>query len=83
MMETLEKTKLRLKSCPFCGDKATIQGEEMFYACCTSGNCFASLGERYDRDAMPDHIFYSRVEAAAAWNKRQKKFKWGMTNVKR
>lgn len=76
-------TKFRLKSCPFCGDKATIQGDWTFYVLCTSGNCFSALGERYDKDAMSDHVFLSRGEAAAAWNKRQTKFKWGMTNAKR
>lgn len=74
-----------MKKCPFCQQKATVSGiEGQYYAVCTSGDCFCSLGERYDRDAMPDHVFKTIKEATAAWNMRgrPKKFKWGIPSAK-
>lgn len=42
----------------------------MCYVVCLGENCWCSLGENYDRDAMPDHHFHDQVEAIAAWNHR-------------
>lgn len=85
-LTALAVKNLSLKKCPFCYAKATIIGtdNDRYCAVCTSGNCFASLGERYDRDAMPDHVFASIKEAAMAWNSRGplKPFKWGMPSQK-
>jgi hypothetical protein len=33
-------------------------------------DCYAALGEVYDRDAMPDHHFAEMEDAIAAWNRR-------------
>lgn len=74
-----------IKKCPFCWSKATISGiEGQYYAVCTSGNCFCSLGERYDRDGVPDHVFKTIKEAKDTWNTRGnvKKFRWGIPSAK-
>jgi hypothetical protein len=42
----------------------------MFYVVCLDQNCFWTLGEGYDRDAMPDHSFRSEEDAVTAWNTR-------------
>lgn len=63
--------KLKLLPCPFCGTDAMIQeGDGRYYAVCNSIECYCALGEAYDRDAMPNHIFYDAETAASAWNKR-------------
>lgn len=60
-----------LLPCPFCGRGALLQeGDGKFYVACSNAECFVALGERYDRDAMPDHIFYDEEAAASAWNTR-------------
>lgn len=61
-----------LKPCPFCGSDAHIDGGEDygFYATCGSADCFCCVGEAYDRDAMPEHMFIERDAAIAAWNRR-------------
>lgn len=32
--------------------------------------CFAAMGENYDRDAMPEHMYSTAEDAAFAWNQR-------------
>jgi hypothetical protein len=62
-----------LKACPFCRHDAGIgEGGGRYYVQCMSQTCFAALGERYDRDAMPEHAFATAEEAAAAWNRRRR-----------
>jgi hypothetical protein len=66
-------TTPELKSCPFCGGEARIQeGGDKFYVVCLGENCFCAVGERYDRDAMPDHMFDDAEAAITAWNTRPK-----------
>lgn len=65
----------KLLPCPFCGASGCVIGEEdgwntMFYAACTNQECFCAIGERYDRDAMPEHRFQSEQEATSAWQAR-------------
>ncbi len=66
-----------LKPCPFCGGEAKLTSTDynggMHYISCQSFHCFCSLGEGYDRDAMPDHAFISEDLAVKAWNKRSQK----------
>ena len=62
-----------LKSCPFCGSDGLIQKESdggSMFVYCDGPGCWVSLGENYDRDAMPDHAFYDEDAAIAAWNTR-------------
>jgi hypothetical protein len=64
-----------LKPCPFCGSGAFFQSDghdnsSMFYVSCGNVDCFCCVGESYDRDAMPDHIFRSVEDATKAWNTR-------------
>lgn len=60
-----------LKPCPFCrGEARTVAGGDRWYVTCTEAECFCSLGEIYDRDAMPDHHFQTEQDAVAAWNTR-------------
>ena len=62
---------MELKPCPFCGGNGRIAGDErLYYVTCMSVHCYASIGEIYDRDAMPDHAFSASEDAAAAWNHR-------------
>ena len=69
MNEPLSKDTLL--PCPFCGRSAHFGGTETsVYVACDSGDCFAAMGECYDRDAMPDHCFADEEAAAAAWNRR-------------
>lgn len=58
--------------CPFCGGDAAVRGDSRdgFYVACSTIDCLVCLGERYDRDAMPDHCFRTEEDAIAAWNKR-------------
>lgn len=61
-----------LKPCPFCGGEAhlqTVMDSDMCFVCCKEV-CWCAVGENYDRDAMPEHRFYSQEEAIAAWNRR-------------
>lgn len=61
-------------SCPFCGGEAMLRDDTSahggFCVLCSSKDCFCALGEGYDRDAMPDHVFVDGDEAIAAWNRR-------------
>lgn len=62
-----------LKQCPFCGaDGRVVDADEsrQFYVTCVAKGCWCSVGENYDRDAMPDHMFRERADAVAAWNRR-------------
>lgn len=66
-----EDLEAALKPCPFCGSRAvTTEGDKKWYVTCTGADCFCAIGEGYDRDAMPDHIFYSEDDAIDAWNRR-------------
>lgn len=61
-----------LLACPFCGnaDPYVIESGERFYVACGSPDCYAALGEIWDRDAMPEHQFETSEDAIAAWNRR-------------
>lgn len=64
-----------LLPCPFCGSAAQIIGNDFcasmcYYVTCTGPDCYCSVGEEYDRCAMPDHVFVSEDLAASAWNRR-------------
>jgi hypothetical protein len=61
-----------LLPCPFCGSSAHFGGDQKngVYVACDSIDCFATMGECYDRDAMPDHSFSAEEQAATAWNRR-------------
>jgi hypothetical protein len=63
-----------LLPCPFCGGDGSIEGYDEgkygYYVACISVECYATVGEGYDRDAMPDHQFATIELAAAAWNMR-------------
>jgi hypothetical protein len=62
----------KLSPCPFCGGEArSIEGDGKWYVTCTEAECFCSLGEIWDRDAMPDHHFTSEEDAVATWNARR------------
>lgn len=58
-----------LLPCPFCGGEAyTTDSDNKWFVSCH--DCYACVGEGYDADAWPDHMFYSKAEAIAAWNTR-------------
>jgi hypothetical protein len=61
-----------LEPCPrgHTGAQVCNSNERMFYVTCVDYDCFWTLGEGYDRDAMPDHAFRSEEEAIDAWNTR-------------
>jgi len=65
-----------LLPCPFCGGRAQICGEPDYadrhglYVECQSADCWCSMGEFWDCDAMPDHYFRDVESAVAAWNRR-------------
>lgn len=60
-----------LLPCPFCGSSAHFSGDRYsVYVACDSAECFAAVGECYDRDGMPDHCFADEEAAAKAWNRR-------------
>lgn len=62
-----------LKPCPFCGSEGWISepfDDCRFYVSCQGKECWASIGENYDTDGLPDHRYYSREAAVAAWNTR-------------
>lgn len=62
-----------LRRCPFCKGRArSVEGGRRYYVACETPECFCALGERYDRDAMPDHAFETRVDAEKTWNRRAK-----------
>lgn len=65
---------VNLLPCPFCGAEAVLRDYTPygFYVACNSVDCYAAVGEGYDRDAMPDHQFDSAERAAEAWNRRKK-----------
>ena len=74
MTDPLATDLVALLPCPFCGSPGSIGGytndSHGFYATCSSVECYVSVGESYDRDAMPDHMFRTEEEAVAAWNRR-------------
>ena len=56
---------VKLLPCPFCGSEAHLQevtDNYMCFVCCMGAACWCSVGENYDRDAMPDHKFFTREE---------------------
>jgi len=65
-----------IKLCPFCGSVAVVREDTFcgvskgFCVVCTGSDCFCTLGEGYDRDAIPDHCFSTEQEAIKAWNTR-------------
>ncbi len=65
----------KLKPCPLCGGGAQTFGSSLsgFYTACTNLDCCCSVGEAYDKDAMPDHQFATEALAEAAWNRRAEK----------
>lgn len=79
-------TEQTLKPCPFCGGKAALKEDrdttalaiQRFFVTCDQlvpgrlprRKCFAAMGENYDRDGMPDHMYSSADQAIAAWNAR-------------
>lgn len=66
-----QSEKPTLEPCPFCGGNGVIREDHgRYYATCDGVDCFVCVGESYDRDAMPDHLFLSEEDAAAAWNRR-------------
>lgn len=61
----------KLLPCPFCGGNArALEDGDKFYVTCFGDCCNVAMGERYDRDALPDHFFDSEEDAALAWNTR-------------
>ena len=64
-----------LLPCPFCGHDAVLRDDSGsaggFYVACTFLDCFATMGEGYDRDAMPDHAYMNAEDAIYAWNTRR------------
>jgi hypothetical protein len=65
------KPESELLPCPFCGRAARAGGDDgLWYVLCAGEDCHAAVGEGYDRDAMPDHRYYSEDAAVAAWNRR-------------
>lgn len=74
-------TEVRLLPCPFCGGAAEVYPEEEsftgsgYYVSCFQPafpvtECYCAVGENYDRDAMPEHVFPTKEAAIAAWNTR-------------
>jgi hypothetical protein len=67
-----------LLPCPRCGGGAEVFPDESdagYYVMCAQPaypfeKCWLSLGEEYDRDAMPQHAFRTKEEAITAWNTR-------------
>lgn len=62
--------RAELLPCPFCGGEAYIDGTEDAHFFVGCRDCFCNVGESYDRDAMPEHMFYTVEDAAKAWNTR-------------
>ena len=67
----------QLKPCPFCGEDAKVYGDRgvgFFVGCLGQANpgnkCFAAIGENYDRDSWPEHLYQTEAEAVSAWNRR-------------
>ena len=51
--------KQELRSCPFCGHDGRIHKSDAgMFVYCDGPGCLVSVGENYDADAMPDHLFY-------------------------
>lgn len=69
---TTQPTSDALLPCPFCGKEAQINGEERYGFCvaCDDIGCYATVGEGYDRVAMPSHSFATEADAIIAWNRR-------------
>lgn len=61
-----------LKPCPFCGGKARAMSDDgrWYVACVGTDDCYAALGEAYDKYGDADHNYYQRDIAEAAWNAR-------------
>jgi hypothetical protein len=72
----MKDKKIELLPCPFCGGEAKICGEDYgngtgaYYVSCINDMCWCALGEMWDRDAMPDHMFGDEETAATYWNTR-------------
>lgn len=69
-MTDITSIKKELAPCPFCGGDGILLNydERMFFVSCN--DCYCCVGEGYDRDAMPEHMFHNAEEATAAWNRR-------------
>lgn len=68
-LQQLSAAATELLPCPFCGgDAYTIESGGKWFVGCSQ--CYCNVGEAYDRDAMPEHMFATEPEAVAAWNTR-------------
>lgn len=72
MPANVEDIAKALRPCPVCGGEGYIvdHNDADFFVACTSVDCFCSVGEAYDNAAFPEHVFKSREDAIAAWNRR-------------
>lgn len=70
-----EQVTKDLLPCPFCGEAGRLEGYagNGFCVVCTGTNCYAAMGEGYDRDAMPDHAYSTAEAAIDSWNTRVSK----------
>lgn len=75
-----DTSKDLLQPCPFCGGEADLrEANQSFFVQCNEviagllphRRCYAAMGENYDRDAMPEHMYSTAEDAAAAWNRRR------------
>jgi hypothetical protein len=78
-MTAEQHTKETLLPCPFCGGKAELRSDNgTYFVLCVEltpadlphRKCFAAMGENYDRDSMPEHMYFNEDQAIEAWNQR-------------